>query len=170
VSGLFASLPAGGPVRLRNQAILALLWRMGLRAGEVAGLLVEDIDWRNGVILMRGKGNRHEQVPLPADVGASLAAYLKDGCPSGGKHRQVFLTLDAPHGPARRCRRWPRPEQSVRMVKVRQKISGTMRIPQGAQDFVAIRSYLQTAAKQGHNALDVLIALFEGRPWLPSTT
>jgi transposase len=61
-------------------------------------------------------------------------------------------------------------EQSVRMVKVRQKISGTMRIPQGAQDFVTIRSYLQTAAKQSKNALDVLIALFEGRPWLPSTT
>jgi transposase len=63
-----------------------------------------------------------------------------------------------------------RSEQSIRMVKVRQKISGTMRIPQGAQDFVTIRSYLQTAAKQGKNALDVLIALFEGRPWLPSTT
>ena len=61
-------------------------------------------------------------------------------------------------------------EQSIRMVKVRQKISGTMRIPQGAQDFVTIRSYLQTAAKQGKNALDVLIALFEARPWLPSTT
>jgi len=56
------------------------------------------------------------------------------------------------------------------MVKVPQKISGTMRIPQGAQDFVTIRSYLQTAAKQGQNALDVLIALFEDRPWLPSTT
>ena len=61
-------------------------------------------------------------------------------------------------------------EQSVRMVKVRQKISGTMRIPQGAQDFVTIRSYLQTAAKQSKNALDVLITLFEGCPWLPSTT
>jgi len=61
-------------------------------------------------------------------------------------------------------------EQSVRMVKVRQKISATMRVPQGAQDFVTIRSYLQTAAKQGRNALDVLIALFEGRPWMPSTT
>jgi hypothetical protein len=61
-------------------------------------------------------------------------------------------------------------EQSVRMVKVRQKISGTMRIPQGAQDFVTIRSYLQTAAKQSENALDMLIALSEERPWLPSTT
>ena len=61
-------------------------------------------------------------------------------------------------------------EQSIRMAKLRQKISGTMRAAQGAQDFVTIRSYLQTAAKQGHNALDVLTALFEGRPWLPSTS
>lgn len=60
-------------------------------------------------------------------------------------------------------------ERSLRMIKLRQKISGTMRIPQGAQDFVTIRSYLQTAAKQGHNTLTVLIDLFEGRPWLPST-
>ncbi|HZN75261.1 MAG TPA: tyrosine-type recombinase/integrase [Micromonosporaceae bacterium] len=99
VSGLFAALPAGGPVRLRNEAILMLLWRLGLRAGEVAGLLLEDVDWRSGVILVRGKGNRHEQVPLPADVGASLAAYLKEGRPAGGKHRQVFLAVDAPHRP-----------------------------------------------------------------------
>jgi transposase len=61
-------------------------------------------------------------------------------------------------------------EQSIRMAKLRQKISGTMRAAQGAQDFVTIRSYLQTAAKQGRNALDVLTDLFEGRPWLPSTS
>lgn len=61
-------------------------------------------------------------------------------------------------------------ERSLRMVKLRQKISGTMRITQGAQDFTRIRSYLQTAAKQGRNALDVLIDLFEGHPWMPSTS
>jgi len=56
------------------------------------------------------------------------------------------------------------------MVKLRQKISGTMRIPQGAQDFATIRSYLQTGLKQGQNALHILTTLFEGRPWLPATT
>lgn len=61
-------------------------------------------------------------------------------------------------------------EQSIRMIKLRQKISGTMRAAQGARDFVAIRSYLQTGAKHGRNALDDLIALFEERPWLPSTS
>jgi hypothetical protein len=61
-------------------------------------------------------------------------------------------------------------ERDLRMVKLRQKVSGTMRIPQGAQDFVAIRSYLQTGLKQGQNALRILTELFEGRPWLPATT
>ena len=99
IADLFAGLPPDGPVRLRNEAVLLLLWRMGLRAGEVAALRLDDIDWRNGVILLQGKGDRHEQMPLPADVGASLAAYVKNGRPAGGGHRHVFLGLDAPHRP-----------------------------------------------------------------------
>jgi integrase/recombinase XerD len=99
VRQLFAGLPAAGPVRLRNEAILALLWRLGLRAGEVAGLLLEDIDWRAGVILVRGKGARYDQVPLPVDVGGLLAAYLEHGRPVGFGYRRVFLALDAPHRP-----------------------------------------------------------------------
>jgi site-specific recombinase XerD len=99
IADLFAGLPPDGPVRLRNEAMLVLLWRMGLRAGEVAALRLDDIDWRNGVILVRGKGDRHEQMPLPADAGQSLAAYVKDGRPPGGGHRHVFLGVDAPHRP-----------------------------------------------------------------------
>lgn len=99
VGQLFAVLPAAGPTRLRDEAVLALLWRMGMRAGEVAGLLLDDIDWRAGVILVRGKGERHDRVPLPVDVGGLLAAYLEHGRPVGFAHRQVFLALDAPHRP-----------------------------------------------------------------------
>jgi site-specific recombinase XerD len=99
IADLFAGLPPDGPVRLRNEAMLLLLWRMGLRAGEVAVLRLDDIDWRNGVILVRGKGDRHEQMPLPADVGESLAAYVKHGRPTRGGNRHVFLGLDAPHRP-----------------------------------------------------------------------
>lgn len=61
-------------------------------------------------------------------------------------------------------------ERDLRMVKLRQKISGTMRIPQGAQDFATIRSYLQTGLKQGQNALHILTTLFEGHPWPPATS
>ena len=79
--------------------MVALMLRLALRAGEVASLLLEDIDWRSGVLSVRGKGNRLDQMPLPADVGEPLAGYLRHGRPAGTAHRQVFLALDAPHGP-----------------------------------------------------------------------
>lgn len=65
----------------RDYAIVVLLSRLGLRAGEVAALELDDIDWRAGQILVRGKGNRDERLPLPDDVGAAIAGYLRRGRP-----------------------------------------------------------------------------------------
>lgn len=90
---------ASGAARVRNEAILALMWRLGLRAGEVAGLRLEDIDWRAGIVLVRGKRARLDHLPLPVDVGKLVAGYLSRGRPRGRAHREVFLALDAPHGP-----------------------------------------------------------------------
>jgi site-specific recombinase XerD len=98
IADLVAGLPAG-PVRLRNEAMLALMWRLGLRAGEVASLQLGDIGWRAGVLLVRGKRRRLDQLPLPVDVGELLAGYLSRGRPGARAHREVFLALDAPHGP-----------------------------------------------------------------------
>ncbi|GLP76576.1 hypothetical protein TUM20983_36860 [Mycobacterium antarcticum] len=56
----------------RDYAIVLLLSRLGLRAGEVAGLGLDDIDWRHGEITLRGKGNRAERLPLPVDVRAAV--------------------------------------------------------------------------------------------------
>ena len=96
---LLAAVRASGPAGVRNEPMVALMLRLALRAGEVASLLLEDIDWRSGVLSVHGKGNRLDQVPLPVDVGAPLARYLRHGRPAGTAHRQVFLALDAPHGP-----------------------------------------------------------------------
>src|SRR5229473_3188347 len=96
---LLAAVRAGGPAGVRNEPMVALMLRLALRAGEVAALLLEDIDWRSGILSVRGKGSRLDQLPLPADVGAPLARYLRHGRPAGTAHRQVFLALDAPHGP-----------------------------------------------------------------------
>jgi len=93
-----AGLPAGA-VRVRDEAMLALMWRLGLRAGEVARLRLDDIDWRAGLVLVRGKRARLDQLPLPVDVGKLIAAYLSSGRPTGTVRREVFLALDAPHGP-----------------------------------------------------------------------
>jgi len=60
-------------------------------------------------------------------------------------------------------------ERDIRMIKLRQKVSGRLRTLTGAQQFCAIRSYLSTAAKHGKHSLDVLVMLTEGRPWLPAT-
>ena len=84
---------------LRNRAILLLLARLGLRAGEVVRLRLEDLDWRHGNLLVRaGKNHRERILPLPEDAGEALAAYLKDGRPSSDK-RAVFLNLCPPYRP-----------------------------------------------------------------------
>jgi integrase/recombinase XerD len=81
----------------RDYAIMLMLSRLGLRAGEVAGLGLDDIDWRHGEITVRGKGNRAERLPLPADVGAGVADYLRRGRPTTAQGRSVFVRVKAPH-------------------------------------------------------------------------
>jgi integrase/recombinase XerD len=79
----------------RDYAVLLLLARLGLRAGEVASLQLDDIDWRTGEILIRGKGLLHDRMPLPHDVGEALASYLRMDRPRC-KTRRVFVCLKAP--------------------------------------------------------------------------
>jgi site-specific recombinase XerD len=76
--------------------VLVVLSRLGMRVGEVAALTLDDIDWRSGELLVRGKGNRLERLPLPANVGKALAAYIKQGRPKS-EHRELFLRVLAPH-------------------------------------------------------------------------
>jgi integrase/recombinase XerD len=81
----------------RDYAIMLLLARLGLRAGEVAHLGLGDVDWRHGEVAIVGKGNRAERLPLPADVGAAIAAYLRRGRPHTAEGRNVFVRVHAPH-------------------------------------------------------------------------
>jgi site-specific recombinase XerD len=79
----------------RNHAILLLLARLGVRAGEVIKLSLDDIDWTSGQITIHGKGGRSAQLPLPADVGTALTAYLRRDRPPSAS-RRVFLRHRAP--------------------------------------------------------------------------
>ena len=79
----------------RDYAIFLLLARLGLRAGEVVALTLEDVDWNQGCITIRGKGRSCTKMPLPADVGEAMAAYLQDARPAS-KLRTVFLSARAP--------------------------------------------------------------------------
>jgi integrase/recombinase XerD len=81
----------------RDFAILTLLARLGLRRGEAANLCLDDIDWRTGELVVRGKPRRSERLPLPADVGQAIVAYLRDGRPRSATGRALFVSLRAPH-------------------------------------------------------------------------
>jgi len=80
----------------RDYELLLLLARLGLRGGEVARIELEDIDWNAGSVSVRRKGGQHSILPLPADVGAAITAYLRQGRPRNSSSRRVFLRCRAP--------------------------------------------------------------------------
>jgi len=96
VDQLLATCNRGTVVGRRDFGVLTVLARLGLRAGEVVALELGDIDWRSGEVIVRGKGNRRERLPLPVDVGRPIAAYLRRGRPAA-ESRNVFLRVRAPH-------------------------------------------------------------------------
>ena len=83
------------PAGRRDYAVLLLLARLGLRAGEVVHMEFDDLDWESGELMVRGKSVRQDRLPIPKDVGAALAAYICDGRPRCSS-RRVFLRLKAP--------------------------------------------------------------------------
>jgi site-specific recombinase XerD len=95
LTALLASCDRRTATGRRDYAIMLLLARLGLRAGEVGRLSLDDIDWANGELVVHGKGGRDERLPLPHDVGAALAGYLRRGRP-GAETRAVFLRAIAP--------------------------------------------------------------------------
>lgn len=96
VAALLASCDRRTTFGRRDFAVLTLLTRLGLRAGEVAGLRLDDIDWRGGELVVRGKGPKHERLPLPADVGEAIVGWLRRGRPRCAA-REVFTRVRAPH-------------------------------------------------------------------------
>ena len=97
LAALLASCDTSTPRGSRDLAILIVLSRLGLRAGEVAGLELGDVDWHRAELVVRGKGSRHDRLPLPVDVGEALAAYLMAGRPRA-ESRALFLRMSAPIG------------------------------------------------------------------------
>jgi integrase len=97
VARLLASCDRRTRVGRRDFAIITMLSRLGLRAGEIAALQLRDVDWRGGEMLVRGKGSRQERLPLPADVGETLAGWLERGRP---RRESVFVytRVRAPFG------------------------------------------------------------------------
>jgi site-specific recombinase XerD len=95
VRQLLASISRRTAMGRRDYAIVLLLSRLGLRSSEVAFLDLDDIDWKAGHVSVRGKGGQRTALPLPADVGAAIVAYLRHGRPHTTS-RRVFLRARAP--------------------------------------------------------------------------
>lgn len=94
VRRLLASCDRRSPAGLRDYAILLLLARLGLRSCEVVALTLDDVDWRQGTITIRGKGSE-DRFGLARDVGAAIARYLVHGRPLCAT-RRIFVPAYAP--------------------------------------------------------------------------
>ena len=158
VEQVFASFDAPTPCRQRDQTIVQCLSTLGLRPGEVAGLCLDDIDWRNGTIQIRARKNRRGAVlPLPRVVGQALVAYLSGERPPTDE-RRVFVQ----HLGARRGEPLSSPAVSAVVVRVlrRAAVDTPLTGPYVFRHTVASRmvregaSLKEVADVLGHRSLD----------------
>ena len=98
IERMIATCDVTTPMGMRDRAALLLLARLALRASDVAGLNLDDIDWDRAVIRVSGKSRREAELPLPQDVGDALRDYILEARPRGGE-RKVFLCCRAPYRP-----------------------------------------------------------------------
>jgi site-specific recombinase XerD len=97
VERLIDAVRSNDPIGRRNYAMLLVIARLGLRAAEVIAVQLDDIDWRAGTILIRGKGKRHDRMPLPEDVGKAIVDYIRNG--RRGSSRALFVSSKPPFRP-----------------------------------------------------------------------
>ncbi|MFK0278829.1 site-specific integrase [Ensifer sp. NPDC090286] len=97
VRRLIEAVRTDDPVGRRNYAMLLVMARLGLRSPEVIAIRLEDIDWRAGEILIRGKGKLHDRMPLPSEVGEAIVDYLRNG--RRGESRALFVSSKIPYRP-----------------------------------------------------------------------
>ena len=96
VAAVLASCDRDTVAGRRDYAILLLLARLGLRAGEIVAMTLDDVDWDNGVVTVSAKRHRREPMPIPEDVGEALAEYLRAARPRCAT-RRFFSCLSAPY-------------------------------------------------------------------------
>lgn len=157
VASLLASCNSATSTGQRDRAALLLLARLGLRAGELVQLRLEDIDWHGGHLRVRAsKTYRERCLPLTQELGDALVAYLREGRP-GSTHREVFLSAHPPFAPLsgpssvswlvrRACRRAGFPSELQVGAHALRHSAATQMVCQGAS-FKAVADVL------GHQSL-----------------
>lgn len=97
LNAVFATCDRRTLVGARDYAVLGLLGRLGMRAGEVAALQLDDLDWQTGEIVIHGKSRRLDRLPMPVDIGQAIVVYLRRSLRSKAT-RSVFVASRAPYG------------------------------------------------------------------------
>jgi site-specific recombinase XerD len=154
-----AACERDAPVARRDHAIILLLARLGLRAGEVIALELDDVDWRAGELEVRGnKGHHHDRLPLPVDVGQALAGYLRHHRPPCTT-RRLFVRAKPPH------RGFANPSSISTIVSRAMKRAGLQPDFKGAH---VLRHSLATGMLRAGASLEEIGEVLRHR--LPSTT
>lgn len=172
VTALLASCDRGRVVGRRDSAIVLLLVRLGLRAGEVAGLGLDDLDWRAGEVLVRGKGGRRDHLPLPVDVGEALADYLRHR--SRSEQRAVFLQMKEGAPPITRHTvnglvRWASVRAGVKPVAPHQlrhtAASGMLAAGASLGEIAQVMRHSQQRTTEVYARVDRVALRTVARPW-----
>ena len=98
VEHVIACCDVSRPSGYRDRAIILLLARLALRAGDIVALRLEDIDWKNALVRVCGKSRRQDALPMPQDVGNAILDYIEMTRPRVAEDR-IFLCMNAPHRP-----------------------------------------------------------------------
>jgi integrase/recombinase XerD len=157
VDRLIVTCDRATPAGVRDRAILLLLARLGLRAGDILALRLHDIDWRHATLAVRGKGRRETKLPLPQDAGDAVLDYLKRSRPCVAR-AELFLTSNAPFRPL--C------GSTVSSVVRRAVESSGIAAPTKGANL--LRHSAATAMLQGGATLDLIGAVLRHRS--PDTT
>lgn len=181
VERLIASCDVSTPVGLRDRAILLLLARLGLRAGDIVGLRLQDIDWKNAWISVCGKGRQQTRLPLSRDVGRAIVAYLQDGRPPADTDT-LFLRTRAPFRALQsHCAVSVLVDRAIRRAGVsrpsrgaahllRHSLASSM-LRQGAslQDIAAVLRHRSVETTQIYAKVDVTALMQIAQPWVEVT-
>ena len=176
VERIIAACDPSTPTGCRDRAIVLLLARLGLRAGDVVGLGLSDIDWQDASLLVSGKGRREVRLPLPQEVGDAIMAYLEHGRPPVDV-TQVFLRTQAPLRPfadssvvsgivARAIRR-AGVTARFRGAHVLRHSAATQMLRQGASldDIGAVLRHASLESTAHYAKVDVALLRMVAQPW-----
>jgi integrase/recombinase XerD len=178
VERLIASCDVSSPVGLRDRAILLLLARLGLRAGDIVGLRLKDIDWKNARISVCGKGRQQTRLPLSREVGRAIVAYLQGGRPPAGTDA-LFLRTRAPFralgshcavsmlvGKAIRRAGINRPSRGAAHLLRHSLASSMLRQGASLQDIAAVLRHRSVETTQIYAKVDVTALMHIAQPWV----